>query len=59
MPIYKFKCTNKKCGEETTAMQKFDDPPPPCPKCKSKTERAIASSSFHLKGKGWFNTGGY
>lgn len=57
MPSYVFKC--KKCEHKQSALQKFDDPPPKCEKCESETERAIAKSTFVLKGKGWFNTGGY
>lgn len=57
MPTYVFKC--KKCEHKQTSIQKFNDPPPKCEKCESKTERAIAQSTFVLKGKGWFNTGGY
>jgi len=57
MPSYVFKC--KKCGHKQNAIQKYEDTPPKCEKCGSDTERAIAQSNFVLKGKGWFNTGGY
>lgn len=57
MPTYVFKC--KKCEEKKTVRQKYDDPAPKCDKCTQDMERAVAQSSFVLKGKGWFNTGGY
>lgn len=57
MPTYVFKC--KKCEQKKTVIQKFDDPAPKCDKCTQDMERAIAQTSFVLKGKGWFNTGGY
>lgn len=59
MPMYRFKCKKEECGEEHTKLQKFDDPPPPCPQCESETERVLGQSSFILKGSGWFKTGGY
>jgi len=59
MPTYNFKCKKENCEEITTKRQKFEDPPPPCPKCEGDTERTISKSSFVLKGSGWFKTGGY
>ena len=59
MPTYLFKCEKKECDGEVSKTQKYTDPSPPCPKCKKETKRAIASSTFILKGAGWFNTGGY
>jgi putative FmdB family regulatory protein len=59
MPVYVFKCKKEDCGETHTKLQKFDDPPPPCPQCKGETERVLGQSSFILKGSGWFKTGGY
>jgi putative FmdB family regulatory protein len=59
MPMYAYKCKKEECKEEVTKLQKFDDPPPPCPKCEGEMERQMGSSSFILKGSGWFKTGGY
>jgi len=59
MPIYTFKCKKEGCGEEQKKLQKYHDLPPPCIKCQGETERAVSQTSFHLKGPGWFNTGGY
>ena len=56
MPIYEFKC--QECGHVVTLLQKYDDPPPPCPKegCEGKTEKKLSASSFHLKGDGFYKT---
>jgi putative FmdB family regulatory protein len=54
MPIYEYRC--EKCGtfEE---MQRMSDPPlAKCPKCKRKVQRLISSTSFQLKGTGWYVT---
>jgi putative FmdB family regulatory protein len=54
MPIYEYKCP--KCGVfevmqgiKQAALKK-------CPTCKSKIERMISSTSFVLKGTGWYAT---
>jgi putative FmdB family regulatory protein len=59
MPTYVFKCKTETCRHTQTKNQKYTDPPPVCEKCKGDMDRAIAQSSFVLKGSGWFNTGGY
>jgi|CXWL01.1.fsa_nt_gi putative FmdB family regulatory protein len=54
MPIYEYRC--EACGtfEE---MQRMSDPPlAKCPKCKRKVRRLISSTSFQLKGTGWYVT---
>src|SRR5207244_4439143 len=54
MPIYEYRC--EQCGifEE---MQRITDPPfERCPKCRRKVQRLISSTSFQLKGKGWYVT---
>ena len=54
MPIYEYRC--EQCGifEE---MQRITDPPlERCPKCQRKVQRLISSTSFHLKGTGWYAT---
>jgi putative FmdB family regulatory protein len=54
MPIYEYKCP--KCGV-VEAMQGIKEKPlKKCPNCKSKVERMISSSSFVLKGSGWYAT---
>ena len=54
MPIYEYRC--EKCGvfEET---QRITDPPlDRCPTCRRKVRRLISSTSFQLKGGGWYVT---
>src|ERR1700687_948066 len=54
MPIYEYRCP--KCGTFET-MQRITEPAlKRCPTCKSKVERMISSSSFVLKGSGWYAT---
>jgi putative FmdB family regulatory protein len=59
MPMYVFKCKKEECGETHNKIQKYEDAPPPCPKCQGETERVLGQTSFVLKGSGWFKTGGY
>jgi predicted nucleic acid-binding Zn ribbon protein len=38
-------------------MQRITDPPlARCPKCRRKVKRLISSTSFQLKGTGWYVT---
>ena len=54
MPIYEYRC--EKCGD-FEEMQRITDPPlARCPKCKGKVRRLISSTSFQLKGSGWYAT---
>lgn len=54
MPIYEYKCP--KCGV-IEVMQGIKEPAlKKCPTCKSKVERQISSTSFVLKGTGWYAT---
>lgn len=55
MPIYEYSCT--KCGKTTEAMQKMSDPPlKECPKCGGALAKMMSSTSFVLKGSGWYAT---
>lgn len=56
MPTYEYECPS--CGYKFEAFQKISDKPlTVCPKCKGKIKRLISdSSSFILKGKGWYVT---
>ena len=55
MPIYEYRCA--KCGEVFEALQKFSDAPlSQCKFCDGTVERLISSSSFQLKGSGWYLT---
>lgn len=59
MPIYEYECP--KCGR-FEVLQKVSEKAvkskPDCddPKCPCAAERVISSSSFHLKGAGWYKT---
>jgi putative FmdB family regulatory protein len=54
MPIYEYRCEH--CGD-FEEMQRITDPPlARCPKCRRKVRRLISSTSFQLKGSGWYVT---
>jgi putative FmdB family regulatory protein len=54
MPIYEYHCS--KCGD-FEAMQKMSDKPlTQCPACRRKVTKLISSTTFHLKGSGWYIT---
>lgn len=55
MPIYEYAC--EKCQMSEEILQKFGDPTPDtCPKCQAKgtLKKVVTTSSFHLKGGGWY-----
>ncbi len=54
MPIYEYRCA--KCGVIEVMQGIREAPLKKCPNCKSKVERMISSSSFVLKGSGWYAT---
>lgn len=56
MPLYEYQC--KACGESTELLQKIsDDPATTCPHCqKDQLVKQISSTSFQLKGSGWYVT---
>jgi putative FmdB family regulatory protein len=54
MPIYEYKCET--CGKTLEAIQKFSDAPLTECGCHGRLKRLISSSSFHLKGSGWYVT---
>src|SRR6185295_11890113 len=54
MPIYEYRCEH--CGD-FEEMQRITDPPlSRCPSCRRKVRRLISSTSFQLKGGGWYVT---
>jgi putative FmdB family regulatory protein len=56
MPIYEYECL--KCQKVTEAIQKFSDAPlSVCPRCSGEMKKLVSSSSFHLKGGGWYADG--
>jgi putative FmdB family regulatory protein len=56
MPIYEYRCSH--CGNTVEFMQKMSDTPKTkCPDCHQDTlKKLISSTSFQLKGKGWYVT---
>lgn len=57
MPLYEYQCT--KCKKVIEAIQKFSDEPlTQCddPKCKGPLTKLLSSTSFALKGSGWYTT---
>ncbi len=57
MPIYEYEC--QKCESHIEVVQKITDPPlKRCENksCKGKLHRLISTSSFILKGSGWYVT---
>ncbi len=55
MPIYEYKCTE--CGKHHEIMQKITDKPlATCAECGGKMKKMISSTSFVLKGTGWYAT---
>jgi putative FmdB family regulatory protein len=54
MPIYEYRC--EKCGDFETSQRITDDPLQRCPTCRRKVRRLISSTSFQLKGSGWYIT---
>ena len=55
MPIYEYKCAE--CNEQFEVMQKItDDPLTECSSCGGELKKLITSTSFVLKGGGWYVT---
>jgi len=54
MPIYEYHCS--KCGNFETMQKMSDKPLIQCPTCRRKVTKLISSTSFQLKGSGWYVT---
>ena len=54
MPIYEYHC--KKCGDFEVMQKMSDAPLSECPTCNRKVQKLISSTSFQLKGSGWYIT---
>ncbi len=54
MPIYEYHCS--KCGDFETMQRISDKPLTTCPTCRRKVTKLISSTTFHLKGSGWYIT---
>ena len=59
MPIYEYRCKDKKCDHQFEALLKHSEreEPQPCSKCKGVTQRLVSRASFSLKGGGWASDG--
>ncbi len=57
MPIYRYRC--EACGTTSEVFARMSDPPPDtCPECGGGPMRkAVARTSFQLKGGGWYAQG--
>jgi putative FmdB family regulatory protein len=54
MPTYEYRCEH--CGD-FEEIQRITDPPlTRCPQCRRRVRRLISSTSFQLKGSGWYVT---
>jgi len=54
MPIYEYECG--KCGVIKHSQRISDAALTKCPRCRRKVKRLISSTSFQLKGTGWYAT---
>ncbi|HEX9919827.1 MAG TPA: zinc ribbon domain-containing protein [Pyrinomonadaceae bacterium] len=55
MPIYEYSC--QKCRARVEVMQKITDKPlKRCKSCGGKLEKEWSTTSFQLKGTGWYVT---
>ncbi len=55
MPLYEYRC--HRCGQTFEVLQKFSDEPVSVHEdCGGEVERLISTSSFQLKGSGWYAT---
>ena len=55
MPIYEYQC--KKCSKKIELIQKMtDEPLTECDLCGGELKKLITSTSFVLKGEGWYVT---
>ena len=55
MPIYEYECA--KCKKQHEVMQKITEKPlKKCPDCGGSLRKLMSSTSFVLKGTGWYAT---
>lgn len=55
MPLYEYECP--KCTKVHEVIQKFSDAPlTECPECQGPVQKLMSSTSFALKGSGWYTT---
>lgn len=54
MPIYEYEC--RKCGTFEVTQGITEQALRKCPTCRSKVKKLISTTSFQLKGTGWYIT---
>jgi len=54
MPIYEYECP--KCGQFEVTQRITEAQLKKCPDCRSNVRKLISSTSFQLKGSGWYVT---
>ena len=55
MPLYEYSC--EKCKHIFELMRKVSETSPvKCPKCGLDAKKMVSSTSFQLKGTGWYKT---
>lgn len=55
MPFYEYECSG--CNQVHEIMQKFSDSPlSECPTCHGPVKKILSTTSFALKGTGWYTT---
>ncbi|MCX6112472.1 MAG: zinc ribbon domain-containing protein [Proteobacteria bacterium] len=54
MPLYEYAC--KKCNKHFEIIQNIGTKSTQCPACGSECRKLISSTSFQLKGSGWYKT---
>jgi putative FmdB family regulatory protein len=55
MPLYEYRCNE--CNKTFEVLQKMDaEPLRECLYCQGSIEKLISTSSFQLKGSGWYVT---
>jgi putative FmdB family regulatory protein len=56
MPIYEYECTSC-CNVFEIFQRMTEDPLKTCPDCSGAVKKLMSSSSFQLKGGGWYADG--
>jgi putative FmdB family regulatory protein len=54
VPIYEYHCS--KCGDFEITQRISDPALKKCPTCRGKVKKLISTTSFQLKGSGWYVT---
>ena len=55
MPVYEFEC--KECGEISEDLVRMGTKNITCPKCQAKAHKIMSTTTFKLKGGGWYADG--